>query len=171
MCGPPGVVWPKKRCEAFVSELKKKAPRAQVLAMKYHEMDRAKIADVAANTLQAFPQANWVYNSTDLQAKGVIDALRSRGDKPGQIKITNLTIGQELYGYMKQGWITYALSERAVTQGRLAVDQIVDILNGRKVPANWAVNLPGYQGTKAGLQKFQADREAGRNWAPPGYRP
>jgi protein TorT len=171
MCGPPGVVWPKKRCEAFVAELKKKAPNAQVLAMKYHDMDRAKIADVAGNTLQAFPQATWVYNSTDLQAKGVIDALRARGAKPGQVKITNLTIGEELFNYMKQGWITYALSERAVTQGRLAVDEMVDVLNGKKMPANWAVNLPGYEGTKAGVQKFQADQEAARNWAPGGYRP
>ena len=171
MCGPPGVVWPKKRCDAFVSELKKNAPGAKVLAMKYHDMDRAKIADVAGNTLEAFPNAKWVYNSTDLQAKGVIDALRARGEKPGDMKITNLTIGEELYNYMKQGWITYALSERAVTQGRLAVDQMVNVLNGKKVPANWAVNLPGYEGTKASLQKFQDDKEAARNWAPGGYRP
>jgi ABC-type sugar transport system substrate-binding protein len=106
MCGPPGVVWPKKRCEAFVSELKKKAPQAKVLAMKYHDMDRAKIADVAGNTLEAFPNAKWVYNSTDLQAKGVIDALRARGAKPGEMKITNLTIGEELFGILKQGSTT-----------------------------------------------------------------
>jgi protein TorT len=171
MCGPPGVVWPKKRCESFVAELKKKAPNAKVLTMKYHEMDRAKIADVASNTLEAFPQANWVYNSTDLQAKGVIDALRAKGEKPGQVKITNLTIGEELFDYMKQGWITYALSERAVTQGRLAVDQMVMVLEGKKPPANWAVDLPGYESTKAGLEEFQADHEAARNWSPQGYRP
>lgn len=171
MCGPPGVVWPKKRCEAFVSELKKKAPNAKVLAMKYHDMDRAKIADVAATTLQAFPQAGWVYNSTDLQAKGVIDALRAAGKKPGDIKITNLTIGEELFGYMKQGWITYALAERAVTQGRLAVDQVVMVLNGEHPAATWAVDLPGYEGNKAGLAKFDSDNEAARNWSPKGYRP
>ncbi len=171
MCGPPGVVWPKLRCEAFVAELKKKAPNAKVLTMKYHDMDRAKIADVAGNTLEAFPKANWVYNSTDLQAKGVIDALRAKGKKPGDVNITNLTIGDELYDYMKQGWITYALAERAVTQGRLAVDQIVMVLNGEKPPANWAVDLPGYEGVQSGLEQFQADQEAQRNWSPKGFRP
>ncbi len=171
MCGPPGVVWPKLRCEAFVKRLKERAPEAKVLAMKYHDMDRAKIADVAGNTLEAFPQTEWVYNSTDLQAKGVIDALRARGDKPGDVKITNLTIGEELYDYMKQGWITYALSERAVTQGRLAVDMAVMVLNGEKPPANWAVDLPGYEGTQEGIAKFEADGEVERNWSPQGYRP
>jgi protein TorT len=171
MCGPPGVVWPKLRCEAFVDELKKKAPNAKVLTMKYHDMDRAKIADVAGNTLEAFPKANWVYNSTDLQAKGVIDALRAKGKKPGDVKITNLTIGDELYGYMKQGWITYALAERAVTQGRLAVDQMVTVLNGEKPAANWAVDLPGYEGVSSGLSQFEEDKEAQRNWSPEGFRP
>jgi ABC-type sugar transport system substrate-binding protein len=171
MCGPPGVVWPKKRCEAFVDRLEEKAPDSKVLAMKYHDMDRAKIAEVAGNTLEGFPEATWVYNSTDLQAKGVIDALRARGDDPGEVKITNLTIGEELYDYMKEGWITYALSERAVTQGRLAVDMAVMILNGEKPPANWAVDLPGYEGDQAGIAQFEEDGEAPRNWAPQGYRP
>lgn len=171
MCGPPGVVWPKRRCDAFVAELKKKAPDAKVLAMKYHDMDRAVIATVAGNTLQAFPDATWVYNSTDLQAKGVIDALRARGKKPGDMDITNLTIGQELFDYMKDGWITYALAERAVTQGRLALDQVVMVLNGEHPPATWAVDLPGFEGTKAGMAKFQESGEAARNWAPKDYRP
>jgi len=170
-CGPPGVVWPKIRCESFVKELKSKAPNAKVLAMKFHEMDRAKIADVASNTLQAFPNAKWIYNSTDLQAKGVIDALRAEGKQPGDVKITNLTIGEELYGYMQKGWITYALAERAVLQGRLAVDQLVMILNGQKPPANWAVDLPGYPGDQPGLTKFNQDKEAANNWSPKDFRP
>lgn len=169
-CGPPGVVWPKRRCQAFVAELHRKAPQARILTQKYHDMDRAKIADIAGNTFQAFPQATWVYNSTDLQAKGVIDALRAEHKKPGQIKITNLTIGQELFGLMQKHWVTFALAERAVLQGRLAVDQIVMVLNGQHPPANWAVDLPGYQSTPADLKRF-LKHEWTYNWAPASYHP
>lgn len=169
-CGPPGVIWPKLRCEGFERELKAKAPKAKILTKKFHDMDRAKIADIASNTFEAFPRATWVFNSTDLQAKGVIDALRVRGKKPGDMKITNLTIGEELFGLFKQGWITYALSERAVLQGRLALDQLIMVLEGEKPPANWAIDLPGYEGTKADIARFQEGEDA-LNWSPKGYRP
>ncbi len=169
-CGPPGVVWPKLRCEAFKTELKAKAPNATILAEKYHDMDRAVIATVAGNTFQAFPQASWVFNSTDLQAKGVIDALRAAGKKPGDVKITNLTMGSELFDLMKQGWITYALAESPILQGKLAVDQVVSVLNGNHPTANWAVDLPGYENTPAGLQRFESTGQKWE-WAPATYRP
>jgi ABC-type sugar transport system substrate-binding protein len=169
-CGPPGVVWPKLRCEAFKQELTAKAPNATILAEKYHDMDRAKIAEIAGNTFQAFPQAGWVYNSTDLQAKGVIDALRAVGKKAGDVKITNLTMGSELFDLMKQGWITYGLAETPVLQGKLALDEIVSVLNGDHPTANWAVDLPGYENTPADLQKFEATGKKWE-WAPTTYRP
>lgn len=169
-CGPPGVIWPKLRCEGFERELKAKAPNAKILTKKFHDMDRAKIADIASNTLEAFPKATWVFNSTDLQAKGVIDALRVGGKKPGEMNITNLTIGEELFGLFKQGWITYALSERAVLQGRLALDQLIMVLEGEKPPANWAIDLPGYEGNEADIAKFQQGEDA-LNWSPKSYRP
>jgi ABC-type sugar transport system substrate-binding protein len=169
-CGPPGVVWPKLRCEAFKKELKEKAPGATILAEKYHDMDRAKIAEVAGNTIQAFPQAGWVFNSTDLQAKGVIDALRAAGKKPGDVKITNLTMGSELFDLMKQGWITYGLAEQPVLQGKLAVDELVLVLNGMHPTANWAVDLPGFENTPADLQRFASTGQAWE-WAPATYRP
>jgi periplasmic protein TorT len=167
-CGPPGVVWPKKRCEAFAQELALKAPNATLLASKYHDMDRAAVATVAGNTFQAFPQANWVYNSTDLQAKGVVDALRARGRKPGDVKITNLTMSTELVDLMKQGWIAYALSERPVLQGQLAVDQLVLVLNGNHEPANWAVDLPGFESAPADLARFASDEQK-FNFTPAGF--
>jgi hypothetical protein len=47
----------------------------------------------------------------------------------------------------------------------------VMVLNGKKPPANWAVDLPGYEGVSAGLSQFEEDNEATRNWSPKGFRP
>ena len=113
-CGPPGVIWPKLRCDAFKARLKEKAPNAKILAEKYHTMDRAVVADLAGNTLQAFPETTWIYNNTDLQAKGAIDALKAEGKKPGDINVTNLTMTAELVDLWKQGWVKFAVAERPV---------------------------------------------------------
>ena len=167
-CGPPGVIWPKLRCDAFKARLKEKAPNAQILAEKYHQMDRAVVADQAGNTLQAFPQTTWVFNNTDLQAKGVIDALKAEGKKAGDVKVTNLTMTSELVDLWKQGWVQFAVAERPVMQGRLAVDQLTKVLNGEQVPATWRVAMPGFE-YPTDVEKFDAG-EAKWNYAPADYR-
>lgn len=171
MCGPPGVSWVKLRCEGLKRTLAEKAPDAEIVTERFHDMDRAAIADVAANAMEAFPDANWVFNSSDLQAKGVIDALRASGKKPGDVGITNLTIGSELFDLMKDGWISYGLSERAVLQGQLALDQVLLVLEGEQPPANWAVDLPGYEGTKEDIARFEEEGEDKWSWSPEGYQP
>jgi inositol transport system substrate-binding protein len=171
MCGPPGVSWTLARCEGLKRTLAELAPEAKVVTERFHEMDRAAIADVAANALEAFPDANWVFNSSDLQAKGVVDALRAKGKKPGDIGITNLTIGEEHFQLMKDGWISYALSERAVLQGQLALDMAVMVLEGEQPPANWAIDLPGYEGTKEDIARFEEEGEDAWSWSPAGYQP
>jgi ABC-type sugar transport system substrate-binding protein len=172
MCGPPGVIWPKLRCEGLREALEEKAPNAEILAEKFHDMDRAKIATVAGDTLQGNPDANWVFNSTDLQAKGVIDALRAAGKEPGEVKITNLTMGRELVDLMKDGWIAYAISERSVLLGRLAMDQMVRVLNGENegAPARWEIRFLGFEGNPEDINRFLKE-ESQNHWSPPGFTP
>jgi ABC-type sugar transport system substrate-binding protein len=172
MCGPAGVIWPKLRCEGLREALKEKAPKAEIVAEKFHDMDRAKIASVAGDTLQGNPEANWVFNSTDLQAKGVIDALRAAGKEPGEVKITNLTMGRELVDLAKDGWIDYSISERSVLLGRLAMDMMVRVLNGENegAPARWEIRFVGFEGTTQDIDRFLKE-ESKNHWSPPGFKP
>ncbi len=167
-CGPPGVIWPKIRCDAFKARLAELAPDAEVLAEKFHQMDRAVVADQAGNTLQAFPEATWVYNNTDLQAKGVIDALRALDKSAGDVKVTNLTMTEELVDLWQQGWVQFAVAERPVLQGRLAVDQMVSVLMGEQPPATWQIAMPGFA-YPDDVETFGAT-EAEWNYAPADYR-
>lgn len=169
-CGPPGAGWATVRCESFKATLAELAPDAVVVAEKYHDMDRAVIADVAGNTLQAFPDATWVYNSTDLQAKGVVDALRAAGRQPGDIQVTNVTMGRELFDMLQEGWITYALAERGVAQGQITLQRLVAVLNGQDFPAIWYSSLPGFENAPEDISRFEAE-EAEFNWEPEGYQP
>ncbi len=166
-CGPPGVIWPKLRCDAFKETLAEKAPNAEVVTEKYHQMDRAVVAEIMGNTLQAFPDATWVYNNTDLQAKGVVDALRAEGKEPGEVKVTNLTMSEELVDIFQDGWIEFAVAERPVLQGRLAVDQLVRSLNGETdFPGTWQIEMPGF----SDIEEFD-QAEADLNYAPGDFDP
>jgi ABC-type sugar transport system substrate-binding protein len=176
MCGPPGIEWAKIRCEGFKKGLAEAAPDAQVVAEKFHPMDRGEVSKVVDSTLEGQPDANWIYNSTDLQATGTVDALRNRGAKPGEIKVTTLTIGRETEKLMRQGWIQYAVTERPVMFGKLAVDMAVTVLNGGEVPAGIVEPAqPAFAG-KQGAAKFCGvscddlmQGEVEWNWSPEDY--
>lgn len=177
MCGPPGIAWSTERCKGLKEGLASTAPQAKVVAEKFHAMDTATVTTVAGNTMQAFPDAKWVYNSTDLEANGVVDALKNKHFKPGQVKVTSLTIGREMLRNLQDGWVQYALAERPVLNGRLAVDMAVGLLEGDNPAASiWEPNHPGVIG-KAGAKTFcegscdnVSDGEERFNWAPPGYK-
>jgi ABC-type sugar transport system substrate-binding protein len=170
LCGPAGATFGINRCEGFKGRFAEIAPEGEIVAESHHDMTRPGIAEVAGNLLTAHPDATWVFNPTDLEAKGVVDALRSAGRQPGDIGITNLTMTQELVDLMEEGWINYALSERPIMQGALGVDMAVHVLNGETPPANWRIDLPGFEGTPEEIERFYAE-EAKWNLEPEDYTP
>lgn len=173
MCGPPGIAWAKIRCQGLTDALKEKAPKAEVVAQKFHAMERGEVTTVAGNTMEAFPDANWIYNSTDLQATGVVDALRNKGDAAGDMGVTTLTIGRETGKLLEEGWIEMALAERPVLVGQLGVAMAVKVLNGEQLDSGvWEPGLPevtpqNYESTFCGGDCSQINKgEISLNWAP-----
>lgn len=166
--GPPGVSWPAARSDCFKEELAKLAPEAEILTEKFHDMDRAVVLETMQDVLEAFPEIDYVYNNTDLQAKGVVDALRAAGYEPGEVGVTTLTLGREAFDLMQDGWIEMALAERPVLQGELAVDMALRILGGEEIPSRWAVEHPMF--TSEDLEAYEAT-ESQWNWEPEDYQP
>lgn len=177
-CGAPGVELFKLRCQAFKEKLQELAPKAKVLTEKYFPMERATIANIAGNTIEAFPQANWVFNATDVQSTAVVDALRNKKLKPGQIKVTTLASTRESVQLLAEGWQTFALAERGVLVGRLGGRMLVNVLNGNDLGGAWAwaPELPAFTAGDGVTEKFCGGRcappwkgEAGHNFAPKGF--
>jgi protein TorT len=166
--GPPGVSWPALRSDCFKERIAELAPEAEILTEKFHEMDRAVVLETMEEVLQAFPEVDYVYNNTDLQAKGVVDALRAAGFSPGDVGVTTLTLGREAFDLMEEGWIEMALAERPVLQGALAVDMALRVLQGEEVEARWAVEHPLF--TTDQLADFE-EQESRWNWEPTDYQP
>jgi len=166
--GPPGVAWPAARSDCFKAKIAELAPDAEILTEEFHDMDPAVILETMEDILQTFPEIDFVYNNTDLQAKGAVNALRAAGYAPGEVKVTTLTLGREAFGLMEDGWIDMALAERPVLQGALAVDIAVRLLAGDSIPALWVVDHPLY--STETLDDFIANEEQW-NWEPEDWQP
>jgi ABC-type sugar transport system substrate-binding protein len=166
--GPEGVSWPAARSDCFKETLAELAPDAEIVTEKFHDMDRAVVLREMDDVLQAFPDIDYVYNNTDLQALGVVDSLRGAGMEPGEVGVTNLTIGREAFQAMEDGWIEMALAERPALQGALAVDMAIRLVNGEEVEAKWEVEHPSF--TADNLGEFTGE-ESEWNWEPEGYQP
>jgi protein TorT len=166
--GPPGVAWPKARSDCFTKRIEELAPRAEILTEKFHDMDEAVVLETMQDVLQTFPEIDYVYNNTDLQAKGVVDALRAAGHDPGEIKVTHLTIGREAWELLKRGWTTMGIAEQPVLQGALAVDMATRILGREEVPAKWEVEHPTFTTDQA--DEFRK-KQSQWDWEPLDFRP
>jgi ABC-type sugar transport system substrate-binding protein len=177
-CGPPGLEWGQQRCDAFKQSLAELAPDAKVVAEKFHPMERSAIANIAGNTLEAFPDAGWVFNSTDVQSTAVVDALRSKGMKPGDVKVTTLGSTRESVKLLEEGWQEFALAERGVLVGELGVRMLVSVLQGDDLDGAWAwaPELPPFTAGSdvaeefcGGVCKSPWKGEAKYNFAPDGF--
>lgn len=177
-CGAPGVELFKLRCDAFKQRLAELAPDAKVLAEKYFPMERSTIANIAGNTLEAFPEANWAFNTTDVQSVAVVDALRNKGLDPGAVKVTTLASTRESVQLLEQGWKEFALAERGVLVGRLGVRMLVRVLNGDDLGGAWAwaPELPAFTAGSDVAEAFCGGpceapwkSEAALNFAPDGF--
>lgn len=165
LSGPAGASWAKARAEAFKKELNKKFPKIKILGEKYHEMDRAIAMRIMEDAITTFPEIDYVSCTADLQAKGAADAVRASGKKPGDIKISTLTISRDTYKMVKEGWINYVIAERPVYAGRLSVITLVKLLNGNIVPKTVKIPLTGY--TNETIEQYDTSWE----WAPEGWSP
>jgi ABC-type sugar transport system substrate-binding protein len=177
-CGPPGLEFGMQRCEAFKRTLLELAPGARVLAEKYHPMERSAITGIAGNTLEAFPDANWAFNSTDVQSTAVVDALRAKNLAPGQVKVTTLGSTRESVQLLAEGWQELVLAERGVLVGQLGVRMLVTVLNGETLDGAWAwaPELPAFTAGPQVIDTFCGGRcespwqsEALLNFAPDGF--
>jgi len=167
--GPAGAYWSTQIIEAFKDTLKK-YPGVELVIDKYHDMDIITAMNVASDIVQKYPDIDYIGNASDFQAKGVIDALRSFGKKPGEIGVTCLTMGSEAFELFKEGWIQYAIAERSVLCGRLCVRMAVKILEGEIIEKVWTWEMPGFAYCPEDIEKFEQD-EWKNNWAPKDWRP
>jgi ABC-type sugar transport system substrate-binding protein len=131
--GGAGVTSLLARGEGFKEALKKQYPEIKVLADRFSEVSRPEGLKQMEDLLQAFPdQINGVYTGASFLADGVADAIAAK--RAGKILIATASPNAGTLDRIKRGEIHMTADQQNVMQGRIAINVMVTLLNGDKVP-------------------------------------
>lgn len=131
--GPAGNATLLERGLGFKEALQQHYPEMKVLAERFSELSRAEGLKQMEDLLQAFPgRINGVYTGGSFLADGVADAVAA--NRAGKILIATASPNAGTIDRIKRGEIHMTADQQNVMQGRIAVNVMVSLLNGDKVP-------------------------------------
>ncbi len=168
--GPPAkVAWfPGPRAAGWVQDGEKGFRRAlgdsnaEIIAVHYGDTGRTVQAALIRKVLDASMDVDYIAG-TAVTAGAAVKILRSRG-LSNRIKVVSYYFTPEVYREIKRGHILCAPTDSPVIQGRIAVDQMVRILEHK--PFHEKVGPHIYVIDKDNVDSFERDTSL----APSGFR-
>lgn len=129
--GPSGVIWATLRANGFREELASSYPGVEIVAEKNTPTGRDPGVTLTEDWLQAFPDLNLIFATTDDLGAGAADALAAAGKTDAFVVTSNLSpIGRE---YLMNGKILCQAVQQIVLQGRECVRQAKVYFEGGEV--------------------------------------
>lgn len=127
--GPAGSGWAPDTLDGFKESIKKFPGKINILAVKWGDTGKAVQLKLIENSLQTFPKIDYLIGNA-VAADAAVGPVAELGRK--DVKIVSTYIIPPLYDKIKKGQVAAAPSDLTVTQGQMAVDMMVRILNGEK---------------------------------------
>lgn len=128
--GPAGSGWAPDTVDGFKEAIKKFDGKVNILAVKWGDTGKGVQLKLIENALQAFPKIDYLVGNA-VAADAAVGPLKESG-REKSVKIVSTYIIPPLYDKIKNGLVAAAPSDLTVTQGQMAVDMMVRILNGEK---------------------------------------
>jgi protein TorT len=125
--GPPGAGWVEAGNKGFLDAVKDSD--IQVVATKYGDTGKEVQLKLIEDVLEANPDIQYIVG-TSPTAEAATGLLKDRGLE-GKIKVLAYYFTPPVYQGIKDGTIMAAPTDSAVLQGRIAIDQVVRILEGK----------------------------------------
>jgi protein TorT len=125
--GPPGAGWVEAGNTGFLEAVK--GSDIEVVDTKYGDTGKEIQAKLVEDTLEAYPDIQYIVG-TSPTAEAAIGILRDRGLED-KIKVLAYYFTPGVYQGIKEGRMLAAPTDSAVIQGRVAIDQMVRILEGQ----------------------------------------
>ncbi|WP_314223127.1 ABC transporter permease/substrate-binding protein [Streptomyces zaehneri] len=147
--GQAGTSAARERAEGFAKGLKA-YPGIQVLAQQPADFDRTKGLDVMSNLLQAHPDVQGVIAANDEMALGAIKALGSKAGK--SVQVVGFDGTPDGLAAVKNGTLYASVAQQPSQLGRIAVDNALKALQGKKVEET--VKVPVKVVTKENVAGF-----------------
>ncbi|MEV0633431.1 substrate-binding domain-containing protein [Streptomyces sp. NPDC050619] len=147
--GQAGTSAARERAEGFANGLKA-YPGIQVVAQQPADFDRTKGLDVMSNLLQAHPDVQGVIAANDEMALGAIKALGSKAGK--SVSVVGFDGTPDGLTAVKDGTLYASVAQQPTQLGRIAVDNALRALEGKKVEET--VKVPVKVVTKENVAGF-----------------
>lgn len=128
--GPAGSGWAPDTLDGFNDAIKKFDGKVNMLAVKWGDTGKNVQLDLIENSLKTFPKIDYLVGNA-VAADAAVGPLAETG-RAKSVKVVSTYIIPPLYEKIKKGTVAAAPSDLTVTQGRMAVDTMVRILNGQK---------------------------------------
>jgi periplasmic protein TorT len=125
--GPPGAGWVEEGNKGFQSAVKDSD--IQIVDTKYGDTGKEVQLKLVEDVLEANPDISYIVG-TSPTAEAAVGLLRDRGLQD-KIKVLAYYFTPPVYQGIKAGTILAAPTDSAVIQGRVAIDQMVRILEGK----------------------------------------
>jgi ABC-type sugar transport system substrate-binding protein len=164
LTGPSGADWAMNRQKAYKEYMTQNAKDIIIVAERSGEPERVASQKIIEELLIKFNDVDAVYTAADGMAIGVAQTL-SNTKTQKKIIVTTASFSKESVPYIQNGQITVNVDESPMLQGRTAMNALIYVLEGYKVPQTIIVPVPGID--KAALEKVDLTKR----WAPEGYSP
>ncbi|MDD4493959.1 MAG: ABC transporter substrate-binding protein [Eubacteriales bacterium] len=122
-----------KRVDGFKDYIEENCPDMEVVDIQYGDGDHLKSADIAKSMLTAFPDLDCIYASNEGAAVGTYNGLKEIG-KIGEVTIIGFDSSKALKDAIRSGEIAGAITQDPVAMGYKAVEAVVKLVNGEKIP-------------------------------------
>jgi ABC-type sugar transport system substrate-binding protein len=163
--GAPGTSWAENRGNAFKQRLAEKFPNVKIVAEQYSQSTPADGLRLMEDFLQTVPQIDGVYNGSDTTAIGAAQALVA-SNRQGKTVVTATDFQIDTEKFMREGVITLAVLQAAVTIGRWGVRAAINHLEKQPVPK--ALFTPLLTVTREQLDSVDMQTvRAPAGWKPP----
>ncbi len=125
--GPPGAGWVEAGNKGFLDAIKDSD--IEVVDTKYGDTGKEVQLKLIEDVLEAYPDIQYIVG-TSPTAEAAVGLLKDRG-LTGKIQVMAYYFTPPVYQGIKDGSILAAPTDSAVIQGRIAIDQVVRILEGK----------------------------------------
>ncbi|MFE3829627.1 ABC transporter substrate-binding protein [Streptomyces sp. NPDC059092] len=143
-----------ERTKGFKDQLKAAAPGLQVVFEQTGEFAREKGQQVTEQLIQSNPDISGIYAENDEMGLGAVNALKSAGKKPGDVKIVTVDGTRNAVQSIVDGWISGVI-ESNPRFGPLAFQTLDTFTRGEKVSQDIVIQDTAYtpENAKADLGK------------------
>jgi ribose transport system substrate-binding protein len=119
------------RWQPLVAELKKVAPKLNILGVQYDNFDSPTTAKILSAEITAHPDMKAVWDTSGPEGIGAASAVKAAG-KSGKIGVYSYDAEPEEVALLKQGVIKALLAQSPYEEGATSVKNMITLLNSRK---------------------------------------